>query len=573
LKAGGIGALSGAVTASVLFEESTAYAQQRWDREADVVVVGSGGAACAAAIFAAEAKASVIMLEKAATFGGTTAKSGGIFWIPNNVFMRQAGMTDTREDCLRYLARTAFPTLFNPNDTVRFGLPDDMHDMHVAFYETGAATVDALIAMGFKCHTWLESYSKQPMPDYYAQLPEDKAPRGRGIEPSPVDGASGGASFAKQMRTLLDQRKVAVLMEHGVSRLIVNARGEVVGIEAKNESKTVAVRARKGVIFGTGGFTANADMSLRYLRGPIFGGCGVPTCEGDLITMATAVRAKLSNMNNAWWSSIPLDHALQNRSVPEGGGITPGDSSILVNCEGRRCCNEKIQYNERGQVHHYWDPVRARYPNAIMIMIYDQSCRERFGGTSGAIVRPGLTSPMVISGDTLEQLTAAIEARLARVASKTGNYRLDADFAVNLKATIARYNKFAADGKDLDFHRGESPISLAFHGAPRGNTRANITMAPLSDSGPYYAVLMAAGTLDTKGGPKTNAKSEILDIDEKPIPGLYGAGNCVAGCAGQAYWAGGGTIGPGITFGAIAGKSAAAAPVKQPSAPGAVARG
>src|SRR5688500_18736224 len=93
LKAGGVGA-TGAVAASVLFETSTAYARQRWDREVDIVVAGSGAAACAAALFAGEAKASVVLLEKASTFGGTTAKSGGIFWIPNNHFMRQQGIAD-----------------------------------------------------------------------------------------------------------------------------------------------------------------------------------------------------------------------------------------------------------------------------------------------------------------------------------------------------------------------------------------------------------------------------------------------------------------------------------------------
>src|SRR5580704_17704387 len=116
LKAGGVGALTGAVTASVLFEESTAYAQQRWDHEADVVVAGSGAAACAAALFASEAKASVVMLEKALIFGGTTAKSGGTFWIPNNHLMRQQGITDTRDDLIRYLARISYPTLYNPKD-------------------------------------------------------------------------------------------------------------------------------------------------------------------------------------------------------------------------------------------------------------------------------------------------------------------------------------------------------------------------------------------------------------------------------------------------------------------------
>src|SRR5947209_527350 len=107
LKAGGAGVLTGAVAGSVLFEESTAYAQARWDHEADVVVAGSGSAASVAALFAHEAKASVIILEKAAIYGGTTAKSGGAFWICNNYYLKQQGVVDKREDALRYLARTS----------------------------------------------------------------------------------------------------------------------------------------------------------------------------------------------------------------------------------------------------------------------------------------------------------------------------------------------------------------------------------------------------------------------------------------------------------------------------------
>src|SRR5262249_37365370 len=213
---------------------------------------------------------------------------------------------------------------------------------------------------------------------------------------------------------------------------------------------------------------------------PIFGGCAVPTNQGDLITMATAVRAKLANMNNAWWSSSIVEQALQNRSTPNGIAQVPGDSMVLVNCDGKRCVNEKIQYNERTQAHFYWDPVRGRYSNQILFMIYDQSCRERFGATSGSIVRPGLNVPYVMSADTLDQLASVIETRLARIADKTGNFRLDPTFAANLKETIARFNKFAADGKDLDFHRGEAPFEIAFHGDARGNTLPNMTMRPFA---------------------------------------------------------------------------------------------
>jgi hypothetical protein len=577
LKAGGVGALTGVVAGTVLFEESTAYAQQRWDHEADIMVAGSGGAACTAAIFAAEAKASVILLEKAVVFGGTTAKSGGVFWIPNNHIMRQKGVVDRKDDFLRYAARTGYPTIYNPADTARLGLPEDTYQLLSTYYDNGAPTIETLVAMGLKCQTQTHFGAilegpQVPVPDYYAQLPEDKSPRGRSIEPSPVDGVESGASLIKQLRKMIDQRKIPVLMEHRVARLVLNGKGEVVGVEAATEGKVVAIRARKGVIFGTGGFTANAEMCFNYLRGPIFGGCGVQTNEGDLVKIASAVRAKLANMNHAWWSSVIVEQALQNRATP-GNMTPPGDSMIAVNCDGKRVVNEKLQYNERTQAHFYWDPVRGRYPNQIMMVIYDQSCRERFGGGSGAIVRPGLNAPYVVSGNTLDELTSAIEARLARIADKTGNYRLDPSFADNLKETVARFNQFATTGKDLEFHRGESPIQIAFHGGPRGNTSSNVTMKPISATGPYYCVLMGGGTLDTKGGPKINTKAEILDVDERPIPGLYGCGNCIASPAGQAYWGAGGTIGPGMVFGALAAKAAAASPIKQPDAARRVVRG
>jgi predicted oxidoreductase len=73
-------------------------------------------------------------------------------------------------------------------------------------------------------------------------------------------------------------------------------------------------------------------------------------------------------------------------------------------------------------------------------------------------------------------------------------------------------------------------------------------MWPISETGPYYAALVTGGTLDTKGGPKTNPNGAVLDISDKPIPGLYGVGNCVASASGRAYWSGGATLGPILAF-------------------------
>ncbi len=567
LKAAGSGTLLTATTAaSVTFQESTAYAQRRWDREVDVVVVGSGAAASTAALFAHAGRASVLMVEKAAIYGGTTRKSGAGYWIPNNYLMREKGLTDPREDCIRYMARTAYPTLFNPNDR-HLGLPENEFGLLSAFYDNAAPTVETLRTIGvLDRHVLWINDAGELWPDYYAHLPENKAPRGRTMFPAHPDGTRGnGILFTDLLRAAVDSRKIPVLLEHRASRLVVNARGETIGLEATSrDGRPVTIRARKAVVFGSGGFTANPELCLNFLRGPIFGGCTVPTGEGDFVQIGSAAGAKLANMGHAWWWPVILEQALQFRSTPSGISQPPGDSMIMVNRLGRRVVNEKIQYNERTQAHFAWDPHTCSYPNLILFMIYDQFTRERFGETSGVVVRPGLSAPYVLSGQTLDELAVAIDKRLEEIADRTGNCRLGQDFVVNLKESIARFNKLAESGADLDFHRGETPIEIANFGPRRaGNDKPNMMMYPIRATGPYYAVMTAAGTLDTKGGPKINAKAQVLDMKDQPIPGLYGAGNCIASPAGQTYWAGGGTLGPAITFGGLAGKHAALEPQKE----------
>jgi len=566
LRAAGSGTLLTATTAAAVpFAESVAHAQQRWDREADVVVVGSGAAGSSAALFAHEGRASVLMLEKAAQYGGTTGRSGGAFWVPNNYLMREEGLADPREDCLRYMARTAYPTEYNASDT-HLGLSETSYALIATFYDQGSVTVDALRAMGAlgPLVFWYNTADKM-YPDYYAQLPEDKAPYGRTLFPTRPDGTTGGgAALISQLKAAVEERSIPVLLEHRATRVVVNSQGEVVGLEATTRNgETVTVRARQGVIFGTGGFLSNPELRLNFLRGPIFGGCAVPTSEGDFVHIATAAGAALGNMAHAWWIQQVLEPKLHS-NISSIMTQAPGDAMILVNRYGRRCVNEKIQYNERTQSHFEWDAVTGTYPNRVQMMVFDDGCRERHGSGGGALPKPGVSAPYLLSGRTLEELTAAIEARLAELTPHIGNFQLDTGFRANLHESIVRFNQFAETGKDLDFHRGEAPIEFGFDGGRHPeNDKPNQMMYPISLTGPFYAVLIGGGALDTKGGPKTNADAQVIDHEGRAIPGLYGAGNCVASPAGQAYWSGGGTIAPAMTFGAVAARHALNGPAKE----------
>jgi 3-oxosteroid 1-dehydrogenase len=263
-------------------------------------------------------------------------------------------------------------------------------------------------------------------------------------------------------------------------------------------------------------------------------------------------------MMEAWWDQTVLEIAMRTHETADDVWFPFGDSMVQVNKYGVRVMDEKQTYNDRGPVHFSWDAGRREYPNLLLFQIYDDNVAQNpaTGPFRGLVPPPGMKVDYVLSADTLEGLAEAIDARLAEIVDRTGDVRLAPSFAATLKDTIARFNDFAREGVDRDFGRGEKPIQIAWQGEPRPGLR-NPCLAPFSDTGPYHCMILAAGALDTKGGPQIDAQARVLGLDGFPIPGLYGAGNCVSSPAGAGYWGGGGTIGPALTFGVLAGRNAA----------------
>ena len=545
-----------------------------WDETYDVVVVGAGAAGFPAALIAAKDASSTVILEKGAEAGGTMKKSAAWYWIPNNTSMRDDGKPDEKKSFIAYCARLSRPQAYNAADE-RCGMTEWEYETVSALYDNASVANDTLAEMGV-----IKPLYSPAIPDYHSTLPEAKAPYGRTLQIDRGDGEMGkGDVLTACFLAACEEWNVPVLVDHRVSGVVMDDDGTVVGVRASTPGGDRHFHARQAVIFASGGFTHDDELRKNFLPAAIVSGCAAPTNEGDFVHIATALGLPLRNMNFAWMAPIPFEIALQKSPHLSGIFAVPGDSMIWVDKYGNRVVNEKTIYNELAMSFLEYDPEKLEYPRFLMFMVWDQRTMDLFAPDPGdgpagphlALANYGnvvYDDFHLIKGGTLDELAAAVEARLEKLAPHTGGFELDASFRGNLARSIARYNELAPTGKDDDLHRGENPIELIFNGPEReGNDTGNPTMHPISDKGPYYATIVCAGSLDTKGGPVTNTNGQVLDVDGEPVPGLYAVGNCVANAAGQAYWAGGGTIGPYFAFAYLAGRHAAQQPRREVAAP------
>jgi len=543
----------------------------KYNSETDVLVVGSGAAAFAAAISAKKNGADVIMLEKAALIGGTTLRSGGGYWIPNNRFQGELGIKDVKEDAIRYMARYSYPHLYNPQ-VPRLGLPENEFALIDTYYDRASEMVEFLGDCGAVQSIQEINWTGKPQVDYMDHLPENKGVRGRVLYSKNQEGNMAyGGELIRQLKKWAASNGIPMLTNHQVTRILRNDKEEVVGLEVLvNGQEVLNYRARKAVIFGSGGYTHNPELMLHFQRGPHFGGCAAPTNTGDFIKMACAIGAKFGNTAGAFRAEIVVEQALTDPDGVHNIFYVPGDSVIEVNRFGRRIMDEKRNYNDRTMTHFVWDPQRAEWTNMLVFMIFDQRTATLWQGYPPYPVE-GSPTDHIISASTWDELTGNISARLHELSAHTGGFDLDPDFHDNLIQTVARFNEFALSGQDKDFNRGDFNYDREWTTFPPTvpgpewppKDSLNYTMYPLSSQGPYYAVILGAGTLDTNGGPIINHHAQVINVEDKRISGLYGAGNCIASPTANAYWGAGSTIGPAMTYGYIAGLNAAAEPEKE----------
>ncbi len=541
----------------------------QFDAEVDIVVVGGGGGGLPTALFARWLGNEVMLIEKAPVLGGTARKAAFWYWVPNNEPMRAMGLTDAKEDCLRYMARLARPQRYDPTQP-HLGLTDWEYSMCEAIYDSASPATELLAERDALPYRHCAG-----VPDYWAELAENKAPMGRVLIPRDAKPSmsDGGAVGVDTMSKAAVRDGIDIRTGHRVQRVVVNDDGEVVGIQASPAAGgTLSIRARKAVIFATGGFTHNAELRANFLGLPVYAGCAAQTNEGDFVNIATPLGAQLRNMNYAWMCPVSLEKSVKRDPSLSGMFSVAGDSMLFVDRRGRRVVNEKLAYNELAHAFFRWDAANAVYPNLVLIAVWDQRSQDHSAGDEyGRLIVPeGTDDSHVITGNTLKELAANVERRLEDYRNVTGGISLSSDFASTLADSIDRFNGFARTGVDEDFHRGDRQVEQLFNGDVREEPgRTNPTMWPLSDKGPYFGALVTGGTLDTKGGPQTTPDGQVVDDTDRPIPGLYGVGNCVASASAQAYWAGGATLGPIIAFAHRAARAADAETVKRPGATGA----
>jgi 3-oxosteroid 1-dehydrogenase len=540
-----------------------------FDETFDWVVVGSGAGSMASALVMRAAGKSVLILEKTPFVGGTTAKSGGVIWVPNNRFMNGA---DSAAGAIVYL------------DAVCEDLPGSSHEKRLAYVTEAPKMIDFLVGQGIALERGSEFW-----PDYYDDMPggcktsrtvvakpfnkkalgpwEGKLRQGfMEIKVKLDDGmkfayvgkswaitwsflktgigmaigkllgqhwvAAGAALQGRMLQAALNAG-VDIRPETPVTELIVEG-GKVTGVATKHGR----IGATLGVLVNAGGFAQNQAMRDQYMPGTRAIWSNTPESDtGDLHVEMARIGAAMAQMDQmVGYQTSQMPGYEKGYVRPPIQSVTGKPGAILVDQSGVRYMNEGGSYelycqtmlerNKTVPAVPSWAIFDARY--AAKYPIGGVKMKKYYAMWKAAAY--------LKEADTVEGLAAQINCDPA-----------------TLRGTIDRWNGFVDAGRDADFGRGarkyDQWLGDPFHGPNSALGRI--------DQGPFYAVDVVPGDVSTYGGAVTDAQGRVERADGSVIEGLYACGVSTASVMGGVYPGAGASIGPSLTFGYVAAKHAA----------------
>jgi 3-oxosteroid 1-dehydrogenase len=547
-----------------------------WNKTVDLLIVGSGGGGMVAALAALDAGLEPLIIEKQSLVGGSTGLSGGVVWMPNNPLMRAAGIADSHQDGLAYLA-----------DVVGdIGAPSSPERREV-FLTVGHEMINFLLRKGVRlqrCAGWS---------DYYPNRKGGNA-AGRAVEGIPFNAAELGdwsdkvqpplaksygfvvktnelrsvqyfnrtpRALAVALRVFLRTAAARIsrrqILTNGASLIaqllkalmvlgdggppiwtnaamddLIVSDGRVVGARVIRDGSARNIEARRGVLLAAGGFGHNAQMRRSFSGDqPNEASWSIANAgdTGEVLQAAMRLGAKTDLLDEAWWLPTPGVGGVAASLV--AARQRPG--AIFVDGAGQRFCNESNSYVEVG---------KAMYANKAVPcwLIFDEGYVRRYPASANPLKRrvpPELIEDGAVKrGDTIGDLARQIDVP-----------------ADGLVRAIGRFNEFAAKGLDPDFGRGQSAYNDCL-GDP--GYRPNASVGPL-DRAPYYATKVYPSDVGTCGGVITNEHAQVLDESDRVIDGLYATGNITATVTGRTYPGAGASIASSMVFGYAAARHAA----------------
>ena len=565
---------------------STDLSQFKDQDTVDLIVIGSGAAGFSAALNAAIDGARVLLVERMAHVGGTTALSASTAWVPGTKRGLEVNPEDTPERVTTFL-NNAVGNRSEP-------------EMRQAFIDNGPKAIANL-----ENNSALQFQVRMLHPDYLSEL-EGSVLRGRAIEPQPFDGkllgpniglvrqpipeftVLGGMmvdrddifhllrltetfqSFSYSLRIVLRhywdklvqprstrwvmgnamigrmlhsyiERKGLLLTNTELTDLVQNDKG-IQGVVLAQNGQRITVNSKGGVVMASGGFNRHAERRADLLPGAKEIWCPAgPGHTGRAQDLAFKAGGHLGTggLSHAFWAPVSIrqradgttasfPHFVMDRGKP---------GMLTVDSQGQRFVNESTSYHLFGiamQAHHTLTPCIPSW------LVCDAGALKRYGlgmiRPGGKGLAPFLADGYLKQGQSLKDLALQI-----KVPSN------------QLQATVERFNQMAKEGVDLDFQRGTTDYQRANGDANWPGP--NPCLGELT-KGPFYAIALYPGDIGAATGLITNANAQVLNAQRDVIPGLYACGNDMHSIMGGVYPAPGITIGPAITFGYLAAKHA-----------------